>query len=211
MKTQAQQHSKAYKSFIASMNITLDDWREGNGYDIDALDNVTGPERDELVNVLAEELKSKPDWRQAEALAAIGTPAAVQVLRAAMGTVNPELRVHIAEELAELGEPTDLESAIIEALRHTNLSNGLSYAIDTAEEHPSPRIQETLLDLALHGKEEQRIHCAALALYLGGKAEEAFDWDHRPFFLRFGDEDRKVQIDAYKELCERLGITPKLT
>src|SRR5689334_20621156 len=138
MRTKTPQHSKAFKSFLGSMSLTVEDWREGNGYDIDALEDVTDPERDELVNVLAEELKSKPDWRQAEALAAIGTPAAVQVLRAAMSTANPELRIHIAEELAELGEPTDLESAIIEALRHTNLSNGLSYAIDTAEEHPSP-------------------------------------------------------------------------
>ena len=46
---------------------------------------------------------------------------------------------------------------------------------------------------------------AALALYLGGKAEEAFDWNHRPFFLRFVDENRSVQIDAYKELCARLA------
>jgi hypothetical protein len=103
----------------------------------------------------------------------------------------------------------DLESVIIEALRGTDLSNGLSQAIDAAEEHPSPRIQETLLDLALNGNEDQRIQCAALALYLGGKADEAFDWNHRPFFLRFGEEDRKTQIEAYQELCQRLGVTPK--
>jgi hypothetical protein len=79
-----------------------------------------------------------------------------------------------------------------------------------AEAHPTPRIQETLLDLALNGDEEHRIHCAALALYLGGKSDEAFDWNHRPFFLRFGDSDRRVQIEAYKELCERLGVAPKI-
>lgn len=204
------QHSEAYRTFIASMQITLDDWREGNGYDLEALDEVSDSERDELVKVLAEELKSNPDWRQAEALGAIGTPAAVQVLQEAMKSADPELRIHVAEQLVELDEPADLESAIIEALCNTNLSNGLSYAIDTAEQHPSPKIQETLLELALHGDEEQRFHCAALALYLGGQAEEAFDWDHRPFFLRFTDEDRKVQIEAYKELCERLGVTPKV-
>ena len=99
---------------------------------------------------------------------------------------------------------------IIKALRETSLYGGFSQALDTAEEHPTPRIQETLLDLALNGDEEHRIHCAALALYLGGKAEEAFDWNHRPFFLRFGDSDRNVQIEAYKELCARLGVAPKL-
>lgn len=210
MRAPTQQHSEAYNSFVASMRITVEDWREGKGYDLNALDHVSEAERQDLVNVLAEELRDNPDWRQAEALAAIGTPAAVRVLRTAMQTANPELRIHIAGELAALGEPADLESAIIEALRNTTLSSGFSYAIDTAAEHPTPRIRETLLDVSLNGDAERRIHCAALALYLGGQADEPFDWNHRPFFLRFGDEDPKVRMDAYKELCERLGVAAKV-
>src|SRR5262249_12304471 len=147
------QPSKAYKTFIASMELTLEDWREGNSYDLDALDEVTGPERDELVKVLAEKLKSEPDWLRAEALGAIGTPAAAAAVHSVMKTPDPELRIHVAEQLTDLDEAADLEGAIIDALRTTNLSSGLSYAIDTAEEHPSPRIQETLIDLALNGDE----------------------------------------------------------
>jgi len=49
-----------------------------------------------------------------------------------------------------------------------------------------------------------------LALYLGGKSSEAFDWDYRPLFLKFGEEDRTVRVEAYKELCRLLGIAPKL-
>src|SRR6185503_4807588 len=130
--------------------------------------------------------------------------------RRASRNASPETRLYAAEQLLKLDEPANLESAIIEALRKTSLFGGLSEALDMAEEHPSARIQETLLDLALNGTEEQRIHCAALALYLGGKADEAFDWNHRPFFLRFGDNDRNIQIEAYKELCSRLGVTPKV-
>jgi hypothetical protein len=209
MPAKTKQHSQAYKTFISSMEITVDDWRDGNGYDLDALDEVSQTERDELVKVLSETLQRQPDWRQAEALGAIGTAAAIAALQSALKGAHPELRLHVAEQLHELGEPVDLDGAIVAALRTTNLSNGLSYAIDMAEEYPSPRIQETLLDLALRGDEDQRVHCAALALYLGGKAEEAFDWNHRPFFLRFGDEDRKVRMEAYKELCKRLGVAPQ--
>jgi HEAT repeat protein len=144
-----------------------------------------------------------------EALAAIGTPAAKNAIRQALNSANLETQLQAAKRLSEIGEPVDLEGIIIAALRGTGLSSGLSQAIDIAEQHPSPRLQQALLDLALNGTEEQRIHCAALALYHGGKADEAFDWNHRPFFLRFGDDDRRVQIEAYRELCARLGITPK--
>lgn len=201
--------SPAYTTFLKSMRLTVDEWRDGIGYDLEALEEVTASERDALVQMLAERLETNPDWREIEALGAIGTPAAKKAIRRAVNHSDLKTRMRAAEQLTEMGEPADLEGAIIEALHETSLFNGLSQAIDLAEEHPSPRIQETLLDLALNGTEEQRIHCAALALYLGGKADEAFDWNHRPFFLRFGDNDRKVQIEAYQELCRRLGATQK--
>jgi HEAT repeat protein len=192
------------------MNMNVEKWREGIGFDLAALEKVTDSERETLLKMLVERLESEGDWREIEALAAIGTPQAKAALRRAAEDGSPETRLYAAEQLARLKEPTDLERAIIEALRKTSLFGGLSQALDLAEDHPSPRIQETLLDLALNGDEEQRIHCAALALYLGGKAEEAFDWNHRPFFLQFGDDDRKVQIKAYKELCSRLGVPPRV-
>lgn len=203
--------SPAYTSFVSSMNVTVDKWREGIGFDLAALGNVSSSERDLLVKTLAERLEASGDWREIEALGTIGTPEAKEEIRRAIAHGSAETRLYAAEQLAKMGEPADLENAIIGALRETRLFGGLSRALDMAEEHPGPRIQETLLDLALNGVEEQRIHCAALALYLGGKAEEAFDWNHRPFFLRFGDDDRNVQIEAYKELCSRLGVTPKVS
>lgn len=209
MKTPGSAPTTAYLSFIASMNITAEQWRDGIGFDLAALDKVTHEERDSLVEMLAERLKVHGDWRDIEALAAIATPAAKEAIRGARESRSAETRLYAAEQLAKMDEPAELEDSIIDSLRNTNLFGGLSKALDLAEQHPSPRIQETLLDLALKGNEEQRIHCAALALYLGGKAEAAFDWNHRPFFLRFGDDDRNVQIDAYRELCLRLGIPPK--
>ena len=202
--------SPAYQEFLASMQITVEEWREGIGYNLEALERVTDAERDSIVQMLAHRLETNPDWREIEALGAIGTPAAKKAIQAAAKNGDAETRMRAAAQLHEMGEPADLEKSIIDALRNTAIYGGLTQALDLAEEHPSPRIQETLLDLALNGAEEQRIHCAALALYLGGKADEAFDWNHRPFFLRFGEEDRTVQIEAYKELCRRLGVKPKV-
>jgi hypothetical protein len=210
MKTKTPNISSAYKKFLSSMQISHSDWHDGVGYDVEALENITKAERAAAVEMLAERLATNPNWREVEALGVIDTPAARAAIRRAFEHADSETRIRAAEVLVDLGETVDLEAVIIEALRASDLSSGLSQAIDLAEENPSPRIQETLLDLALNGNEDQRIQCAALALYLGGKAEEAFDWNHRPFFLRFGAEDRKTQIEAYKELCQRLGVAPKV-
>ena len=190
--------------------MNVEKWREGIGFDLEALKNVTDSERASLVGMLEQRLAANGDWREIEALGEIGTTEAKDAIRRAVKHGSPETRLYAANQLAKMDETQHLESAIVEALRKTSLFGGLSEALDLAEENPSPLIQETLLDLALNGDEEQRIHCAALALYLGGKAEEAFDWNHRPFFLRFGDNDRNIQIEAYKELCSRLGVTPKV-
>src|SRR5262245_4415499 len=202
--------SPAYKKFVNSMQITSDQGRDGIGFDLDTLEQVSETERENLTRMLTERLDEYGDWREMDALMLIGTPAAKDAVRRASTSPNLETQLHAAKKLAEAGDPVDLEGIIIVTLRNTDRSSGLSQAIHLAEQYPSPRLQEALLDLALNGSEEQRIHCAALALYHGGKAESPFDWDHRPFFLRFGDDDRQVQIDAYKELCQRLGIQPKL-
>ena len=202
--------SAAYEKFVASMEMNYEKWHDGEGYDLDAVKNVTATERDRLVELLRDRLKDSPDWREVEALGAIGGEAAIKVMRDALPRANAQIRLRLERQLAEMGELANIEDAIIAALRGTNLYGGFTQAIDMAEEHPTPRIRETLLDLALNGSDEKRIHCAALALYLGGKAASAFDWNHRPFFLRFSQNDRRVQIEAYKELCERLGMEPKI-
>jgi hypothetical protein len=205
---QLENTSPAYQAFVTSMEVGYEKWHDGVGYDLVALRNVSEAERDALVPVLGQHLLSNPDWRDVEALAAIGTPSAIQALRGAIEFVDPRTRMYLEEQLMKVGEPANLESAIINALRQTTIGTGFSQALDMAEWNPSPRIQDTLLELALNGDDKKRIHCAALALYLGGKADAAFDWNHRPFFLRFSDPDRNVQIDAYKELCQRLGVEP---
>lgn len=198
--------SEAYKTFLASMNIGVDEWRDGIGFNLEALQNVTESERDELVETLSGRLISNPDWREVEALAAIGTPPAKSAIRNVLEHADAATQLYAAEKLAELGEAANLEEAIIKALRTTTAMEGLAKVLDMAEQYPSPRIQETLLGMALNGDHYQRVYCAAPALYLGGKAKEAFDWDHRAFFLKFGEDDRAVQLEAYNELCRRLGV-----
>jgi hypothetical protein len=158
--------------------------------------------------VLAEHLSYHGDWRDVEALAAIDIPEAREELRKATQHANYQVKLRAAEKLEEAGEDAGLEDQIIGALRGSAIYYGLTQALMLAEERPTERIKATLLEVARNGENrEARVHCSALALYLGGKAKEAFDWKHRPLFLKFGEEDPGVREEAYRELCARLGHT----
>jgi hypothetical protein len=49
------------------------------------------------------------------------------------------------------------------------------------------------------------VHFAALLLYLHGLASEPFDWEQRPFFLRFNSDDACDRRAAFVELCQKIG------
>src|SRR5215510_9494094 len=89
MPSRNQNFSEPYKAFVASMNITVDEWRDGIGFNIEALRKVTDSEREALVKILAERLETSPDWREIEALGAIGTVAAKRYFAAAPNTATP--------------------------------------------------------------------------------------------------------------------------
>ena len=206
------QPSDAYQRFVKSIdNLTLDDWREGEGYDLDALAEIRPNERPLAIQLLAERLNDQGDWRDVEALAAIDLREAREQLRNATQHANYQVNLRAAEELDALGEDVNMEDQIIAALRGSEIYTGLSQALELAEEHPTERIKDTLLDVALNGSDEgSRVNCAGLALYLGGKSSEAFDWDYRPLFLKFGEEDRAKRLEGYREMCGLLGIAPTL-
>ena len=192
------------------MKLGYEEWKEGIGYDVEALAEITPEERSAAVEVLAEHLRDHGDWRDVEALAAIDIPEAREEMRRALQHDNHQVKLRAAERLEEAGEDAGLEDQIIAALRGSTTYYGLTQALMLAEERPTERIKATLLEVARNGEDRgARVHCSALALYLGGKAKEAFDWAHRPLFLKFGEEDPAVREEAYRELCARLGHTPK--
>lgn len=207
------QPSDAYQRFVSSIdNLSVEDWREGEGYDLDALVEIRKKERPLAIRLLSERLDNHGDWRDVEALAAIDLPEAREQLRKATQHTNYQVKLRAAEELEGLGEDANMEDQIIAALRGSEIYSGLTQALELAEEHPTERIKDTLLDVALNGSDEgSRVNCAGLALYLGGKASEAFDWDYRPLFLKFGEEDRSTRLEAYREMCGLLGIAPALS
>ena len=194
----------AFDRFMASTDIGYDQWHDGEGYDLDALAELTGAERAAAEAWLLG--RADRDWRDIEALVALGTAqardAVVNQLR--HGTI--ELRLAAARRLPE--DPAieeDREAAIVDGLATATVMNGLTTALDLAAEHRTAPIIDALFRAALRDDRLMAVHAAALLLFLHGKATEPFDWDRRSFTLQFGAEDPKVRRAAFEQLCWECG------
>jgi len=97
------------------------------------------------------------------------------------------------------------ESAIVDGLARSSFLHGLTDALDLAQAHPTPAVIDALFRAASRHR-DGAVHAAALLLYLHGKAKDPFDWDQRPFFLQFGDDDPKVRRAAFEQLCRDCGV-----
>jgi hypothetical protein len=195
----------AARRFLASMPFTQEMWLVGTGYDLAALRRVPIDRRAELEDVLIHHYPR--DWRDIEALAEIDSPRARQAIHEALDDPDPavrrEARRHVPDNEID---STGREARLVELLSGPNLRDHLTEALDEAEEFHPPAVIEALLQAAAEGDGESAVHCAALLYYLHDKADEPFDWNHRPFFLRFNTSDRAEREAVFRELCQNLGV-----
>ncbi len=116
------------------------------------------------------------------------------------------------DAIAELtpAESREVEAwaAIVDGLDTSTVMDGLTTAIDLAQEHRTPVVMDALFRAALRDDHVMAVHAAALLLFLYGKAKEPFDWDRRPFFLQFGEDDPTVRRTAFVQLCRECGVDP---
>ena len=196
--------SSAYDRFMASMVIDQDAWRDGTGYDLAALDELSPEEmRSAEAHLIA---RKDEDWRDTEALAYIGSDKAMAALKASTRGPNQQVRLKAAQALADAGEEGDLEAQIIHALKFSELYDGLAQAELMAESHPTPAIKETLLRGILTSNDGRAVRFAALLYYFHGLADEPFDFRQRPYFLTFRTEDMAERRRLVEDLRERLGM-----
>jgi hypothetical protein len=198
-------HSPAYERFMASTNIDYTRWHDGEPYDLDAIAELRGAERAEVEQWLL--TRSGEDWRDLEGLLALGTDHARAAVVNQLRYGKIELRLAAARRLPEdpAIEP-DREAAIVEGLATSTVMDGLTTALDLEAEYRTPKVMDALFLAALRVDHVMAVHAAALLLFLHGKAKEAFDWDRRPFFLQFGDDDPKVRRVAFVQLCSECGV-----
>jgi len=179
-------------------------WHDGIGYDLGALHAATPAERREIETQLL--ARGASDWRDVEALAALGTPAALAALRDALATGGTELRLAVMRRAPHLVSDEQRTAILVQALQTAEFFGGLSQALgELPGFHPTP-VLDALFRGALERGGDAAVHFAAMLAFLHGKADEPFDWDQRPFFLRFHTEVRSEREAVFRELCTLVGV-----
>ena len=198
-----EEESADLSRFRESMNIDYDRWREGTSYDLDLIHKSGEPSRE--IEFL---LTSGParDWRDVEALAVLGTPKAQSRLREVLEGSDHRLTMAVLTYAPDLVTTEERTRILVAALQGSEIYTGLSQALDLVQEFHPPEVISALLRGARRDPGERAVHFAAMLFYLHGKAELPFDWNHRPFFLRFHATDTAEREMLFKELCDRIGI-----
>lgn len=193
--------SPAVQRFVSSMQLTHDQWKDGEGYDLAALHGLSNPEAAHILDLLNERLdNSGANWRDVDALAAMEIPPARMAIKRLAEHWSAEIRLRASRYLHERGDDKAAEREVVRLLRDPDTDIGANAVITMAEEHPTPAVREALLACAMDGADHLRVHAAALALFLAGGAKESFDWSHRPLYLEFGESDRSVREAAMEKL-----------
>jgi hypothetical protein len=192
--------SENLKRFLNSLELSYDQWRDGEGYDLEALGQLGGSER-----VVAEDTllsRQSSDWRDIEALDALGTEKALEEMNRALSSKRIEVRVEAAERLARRGKvgADDMENLIIQSLDEVTFFNGMNRVLRLVEQYPSQRVRAKIRWCAVNGNEDIRVLAAAMYHFLAGCTESPFDWEHRPLYLRFGQGSKAGRELALQEL-----------
>jgi len=192
--------------FRQSMTMTYERWREGIGYDLDLLAAATADERRAIERLLTG--RPVEDWRDVEALAALDTPRARAVLRRALQNPDHRVATSVAHYAPHLVSEAERTATLVAALERADTYGGLTQTLLQVEEFHPPEVMAALWRGLLARDGATAVHFAAMLTFLYGKAESAFDWNQRPFFLRFHTEDLGERARVCEELCERLGVRP---
>jgi hypothetical protein len=200
--------SAAYDRFLASTEIDYERWKEGEGYDLVALRALEPDEAFRAEHWLL--ARAGNDWRDLEALLALGTPTARVAVIDQLRSGKLEQRLWAARFLeGDASVAADREAAVVAGLGSALLYEGLSQALDIATEERTPAMIEALFRACLRDAGEAAVHAAARLAFIHGKAAEPFDWELRPLYLRFNTQDRAERAAAFRDLCRLCEIDPE--
>lgn len=205
-KLRGQPEAPALQRFKQSLAISYDDWREGKGYDLQAIDEATPAQRHQMLELLID--GGLNDWRDIQATHHIGGRAARRALRTLWRQGSSAQRMALLRHAPGFVGDTGRARALAAALQDSVIFGGLSECLDEIEHCHPPEVIGALWQALQRPETEVAVHCAAMLAWLHGLADLPFDWQHRPFFLRCGSDDPAERQAAQAELRQRCTIAP---
>lgn len=198
----ATQSSEAATRFMESQELTFEHWKEGTGYDLEALRELSADEQTSVER----HLTPPKDGRDVEALAALGTPSAQQTLRRALQSEHLGVRLAVLRHAPEQLDDETRTEILCKALAEAAPFAGGTDALDLILEFHPPKIVEALFIGLLTSKGEMAYHFAATLTAIHGIVESRYDWSLRPLYLAFNTEEATARRAAFLTLCETLGV-----
>jgi hypothetical protein len=199
-------NSPAYQRFLDSMPMNLERWRDGIGYDLEAIDGCTEDERASIETLLLS--RPNDDWRDIEALAKLGSPRAIERLRrlAEEGPLAQALEVIArAPELVDAERST---ACIARAFDDAPTPEVIARATDLAEYHPAPVVVGAILRRLVMSNGPTAYDLGALLLVMHGILSSRWDMDERPLLLGLTDSDPGRRAGAIEEIVRRCAAGP---
>lgn len=182
------------------MNVGYDEWHDGVGYDLDALDDLSEEGKTVVESWLVP--RADRDWRDLEALDRLGTTTAFEAILRVRRTAGPL----IALEAHGYGpEPSaeQWETAIVAALTVADVTNGLVLAQRCALAHPSPAVVAELWRHVRVGGSPIAYHAAETIAQIAGVVVDEFNHPHRSLLLRLqgpNSPERQAAVQEFESL-----------
>lgn len=192
--------------FRRAAQIDADNWRDPQ-HDLEAIRRATTDERLEIEQFLLE--RGIRHFMDAEALALLDTPPARLALRVAFRTGTAEIRAAVACVAPQLVEDNERLAELIRRIDECDAYKGLSLTLTQIETTHPPEVVQAMLARIARDPGVAAVHFAGMLLYLHHQASEPFDWEQRPFLLRFNPGDELDRREAFAELCRRIGQCDK--
>lgn len=189
----------AWKRFQESTQIGYEQWHDGVGYDLGALDDLDDHDRKRAEEFLLP--RAEADWRDLEALERLGTPRALDAISRARLSKNAEIRMY-AFSYGPEASADERDRAIVESLDEVEPFAGLTVTMRLVRRYPTPTVIEKLWS-QVRARCQNSYHAAEALALIAGVLEDEWDMTHRDLFLRLQSaesEDRRLAVAEFEKL-----------
>jgi hypothetical protein len=174
--------SVAWNTFVSSLEMNQDSWRDGTGYDLSALREMKDIERGAIREMIATRLGNlnrRADWRDLEAAAVLGLSDSI-----AQRTNDNDPQTRLRAKVA-LGDSEAVTAELCATIANSGDADAVSKALDHVTNYPAETVKQAVI-ARVRKVDSQFIHASMVMLEVFGGVEDAFA--ERPFLFQVQEQ-----------------------